>query len=405
MDLHTGTPFWLLRDGLPSTYPPLAEDLDADVAIVGAGITGAITAYELSTIGARVVVLDRRDVATGSSAASSGLLFYDTDSSLPELVAKLGVDKALRVYALGREAIDYLERFCRTAPHECGFRRAPSLYLASRRRDVAKLRHEHALRVEHGFACEWLDGPSLREISTIRAPAAIRSPGDAAVDCYQLTHQFLAAASLRGAAIRDRTAVTKVASRQNEHVLTTDRGHAVRARHLIWATGYEGAGPMTPQATLASTWVLVTEPLAASAGWPDRCLIWETARPYVYVRETDDGRLMIGGEDEPCAECHRSPTWFRRKIRRLERRARRLFPKIDFEIAYAWAGTFSTTDDGLPIIGAHEDRPREWYALGYGGNGITFSVIAAQLLRDAINRRVNPDAEIFAGGLRANVVT
>jgi glycine/D-amino acid oxidase-like deaminating enzyme len=111
----------------------------------------------------------------------------------------------------------------------------------------------------------------------------------------------------------------------------------------------------------------VTEPLESTTGWPDRCLVWETGRPYIYIRETDDGRLMVGGEDEPCAECHRSASWFRKKV---------------------------------PIIGAHDDQPGIWYALGYGGNGISFSVIAAMLLRDAIGGRVNPDAEIFAGGLR-----
>ena len=74
MDLHTGTSLWVAQAGLPASYPPLTGDLDADVAVVGAGVTGAAIAHELSRAGLRVVVVDKRDVATGSSAASTGLL-------------------------------------------------------------------------------------------------------------------------------------------------------------------------------------------------------------------------------------------------------------------------------------------------------------------------------------------
>ena len=134
----------------------------------------------------------------------------------------------------------------------------------------------------------------------------------------------------------------------------------------------------------------------AFPGWPDRCLIWETRRPYLYLRTTDDGRVLAGGEDGPCAECHRSARWLRTKTARLAARVRRMFPALPFEVAFAWAGTFATTDDGLPFIGEADERPGVWFALGYGGNGITFSVIAARLIADAYAGRSNPDAAIFA---------
>src|SRR4029453_3321190 len=80
VDLHTGLPYWLLRSGLIRTYPRLTGNLTTDVAIIGAGITGAMVAYELTRAGIDVVVLDADHVASGSSAATSGLLLYDTDS-------------------------------------------------------------------------------------------------------------------------------------------------------------------------------------------------------------------------------------------------------------------------------------------------------------------------------------
>ena len=80
MDLRTGCAFWMLKDGLLASYPSLAADLSADVAIIGAGITGALVARELTNAGANVVVVDRRDVASGSTAASTGL---DSPFSMP----------------------------------------------------------------------------------------------------------------------------------------------------------------------------------------------------------------------------------------------------------------------------------------------------------------------------------
>ena len=66
----------------------------------------------------------------------------------------------------------------------------------------------------------------------------------------------------------------------------------------------------------------------------------------------------------------------------MHERLTRLFPAARTEVAYAWAGTFATTPDGLPYVGTHPKYPRTWFALGYGGNGITFSVVAANLALD-----------------------
>jgi glycine/D-amino acid oxidase-like deaminating enzyme len=68
------------------------------------------------------------------------------------------------------------------------------------------------------------------------------------------------------------------------------------------------------------------------------------------------------------------------------------------EVAYAWAGTFGETKDGLPYIGVHPRFPHVYFALCYGGNGITFSVIAAEILRDDFIRRTNRDARLFRFG-------
>ncbi len=124
--------------------------------------------------------------------------------------------------------------------------------------------------------------------------------------------------------------------------------------------------------------------------------MWETARPYLYARLTGDDRVMLGGEDEPFAEGHADPAMMTGKTERLLERFRGLFPDLDLEIAYQWAGTFTTTHDGLPRIGTLPEHPHAWLALGYGGNGITFSMIAAHLIRDAWLGVDHPDARLFS---------
>jgi glycine/D-amino acid oxidase-like deaminating enzyme len=396
MDLHTGTPFWPARNGTMPSYPHLDQDARADVAVIGSGITGALAAYELTRAGADVIVIESHDAVGGSSAATSGLLLYETDTSLEDLAAVVGMDGAARVYTLGLRAIDRIEEVCRSLPSSCGFARRPSIYLASNEKSVANMRREFELRRAHGFDCDWMTAHDITSRYSFTGAAAIATRGTAEIDCHQFAHRLLEAAANAGARICCQSPVVTMSPDQTGVTLVTAGGATVRARHAVAASGYEASEHLARHTgDLQSTWVLVTEPLLDFSGWRDRCLIWETARPYIYVRSTDDGRLLIGGEDEPSAEAHRDPAHFDAKMNALTRRAEAMFPRIPIRPAYCWAGTFATTVDGLPYIGEIPECPNVWYTLGYGGNGITFSAIAAVLIRDTYLGRDNPDAKLF----------
>jgi glycine/D-amino acid oxidase-like deaminating enzyme len=396
MDLRTGLPYWPLRNGRLGTYPALDRDEAADVTIIGAGITGALAAYELTRAGANVVVVDKRDVASGSSAATTGLLLCETDTSLLELSNHVGEAAAARAYHLGIEAISRIESLTVSLADSCGFARRSSLYLASTRDAARMLEREYALRRKHGIGVALLDSAAIHRKWGIEAPNALYSHGGE-IDCYRFAHRLLAAARERGARIYDRTAVDDLRVEGTEMMVLIEGGHRIRSRWVAAATGYEAARHIPPPKThLSSTWAFVSESLDSRVPWPERSLIWETARPYVYARTTDDNRILVGGEDEPYAEGHEDPHLLERKTARLASRVRELFPGLKFRVAYAWAGTFGWTADGLPLIGPSPDNPRLWFSLGYGGNGITFSVIAARLLRDAYLGHPSSDAAIFA---------
>lgn len=399
MDLTSGCPFWPIKSGLLATYPPLEKNLSCEVAVIGGGITGALVAYHLAEAGVDVAVLDKRDMATGSTAGSTGLLQYEIDTPLHRLAGMVGEAAAVRSYRLCRESLGKIRTLVKRLGDPCGFEMQRSLYLASSRRAVAGLKREFDARRRHGFGVEWWDRARLAAESSLSHPAAIWSRDAAQVDTYRFTHHLLMAVEKMGARLHDRTRVTRCVRRARGVELHTERGARVRARKLVIATGYEADNALPGRVTeMSSTYAVISEPLGGLEGWPHGWLIWETARPYVYLRTTDDGRAIIGGYDEPFRDPGQRDRLLPKKTAALTRRFRQLFPKIAFEAAYAWTGTFGGTKDGLPYIGEHPERGHTYFALGYGGNGITYSVIAAEIIRDLYLRKKNADAELFRFG-------
>lgn len=396
MDLRSGHPYWLLKNGIMATYPPVTENLECDVAVIGAGITGALAAYHLVAAGIHAIIVDRRDVATGSTAASTALLQHAADTELVELASQMGESSAVRSYRLGIQAVEKIAKLLPKLGDDCGFEKKSSLYLASAKSHVPRLRSEYELRDRHGFDVEYLDRQALRNCFPFDAPAAIKSAGDAQVDAYRLNHRLLEAGVKRGLRVFDRTGVDRIETKRDSVVLTTDAGLTITASRIVFATGYESQRYLKEKVgTLHSTFALVTEPISTFPEWSDRCLIWETARPYCYLRSTEDGRILVGGKDTPFATAHKQDGLIKVKTKQLQRRLERMFPGTRMDVAYSWAGVFGTTDDGLPFIGVSPEWPNAYFALGYGGNGITMSLIAAEIIVDLYLGRANPDSELF----------
>lgn len=394
MELHSAHPYWIVRHGLLTVVPPLGGDLACEVLVVGAGITGALVADRLSEAGVGCAVIDRRDLGQGSTAASTALLQYDIDVPLVELKEKLDPAHATRAYRAGLDAIDSIEGACAGLP-DCGFVRRPSLYLTRDPGDTDFLRSELDARAAVGFEVRWLDRADLRSGWGIEAAGAIHSTAGAQVDPYHFTHALLGRCIERGVPVHDRTIVTDIKEHDQSVVVTTDRG-VVRARWVVMATGYESVAWLKKNmVNLDSTYALVSEPVSPEALWPDRALLWEHASPYLYARWTDDHRLLLGGRDEGFRNEALRDKLIARKARGLLEDLAELCPGLSIEPAFAWAGTFGSTRDGLGYIGVPPERTRVVFALGFGGNGITYSDTAARVITEMVQGREHPDAAVF----------
>jgi glycine/D-amino acid oxidase-like deaminating enzyme len=278
----------------------------------------------------------------------------------------------------------------------CQFSRRQSLLLASRRRDLAGLDREFKIRRSHGFNVERLSRRQLAATSTLPHAGALMSHDAAVVDAYALTHSLIEDACAAGLRVHERTVVKRIENLRSGVAVRCGRGAVVRARKVVIAAGYEAQNFLRQQwGSLHSTYALATLPAEDFPGWPDDLLLWETARPYIYARRTRDKRVIMGGYDEDFRDPHERDALLPAKSAALLRRLRALFPELQAETAYSWSGTFAETPDSLPYIGVSPENPRAYLALGYGGNGIIFSMLAAEIIRDLHMGEPNPDEPLF----------
>ncbi|MBV9986267.1 MAG: FAD-binding oxidoreductase [Chitinophagaceae bacterium] len=396
MDLRSGYPLSLIRNGIPFDYPKLEQDLRADVAVIGAGISGALTAYYLQQAGLDTVVIDGRTAGLGSTCASTSLLLYEIDKPLHQLREQAGRHVADRVYELSRDSVEGLGKLA----GRIGFRNfhwADSLYIASagKRRF---LEAEYSARRSLGLNVAWLDESGLMELYGVKGEAAIVSAGAARTDAYEFAHAVHQHNLSQGVRIFDRTAMGGFDIGRTDTRIVTTAGHLIRAKHLVFANGYEALESLGKGlATVHSTYVTASEQLTPEKlGKMQDFVLWDTAEPYHYIRSTSDNRILIGGRDEPFYSPARRDRLLNRKAALLERDFQKMIPGVPFTREFNWTGSFVSSADGLPYIGMHPGLKRCYFALGFGGNGINFAYLAAKLVAGLIAGKSGKDLALFS---------
>ncbi len=402
--LRLGTSYWLDGSaGAAPARPALAHDIDADVAIVGGGVTGCAVAYFLARSGAKVVLLEAERIGRGSTAASTALLMQEPDTDFIDLSARHGAAAARQVWRAGARAVTDLRRTLQALHVEAGAHRLPSAYFTRDAALVAGLRREQRRRRAAGLSARWLAPGPLFDLTGVEAEGAILTSGNAQVDPYRTCLGLAAAAETHGALIFERSRVRRMRGDATGIHLEV-RGRHVRASWGIVATGYATPEfkPLAARFRMWTTYVMATPRLSsrerASVGLGD-VMLWDTGRPYHYLRWAPDGRLLFGGCDRPQQAGPRRAARLRQRTQELVRDLTGLYPSLAHVVPdYAWEGLFATTPDGLPYIGTHRRYRRHLFALGYGGNGMTFSFMAAGILTRIIDGRPRPEDALFSFG-------
>jgi glycine/D-amino acid oxidase-like deaminating enzyme/nitrite reductase/ring-hydroxylating ferredoxin subunit len=357
---------------------------EAEVVIVGAGITGLTTALHVQAAGLRVMILEAGRVGAGTTGGTSAHLDAVPDQGADELIRKFGEASARQITAGRMAAIDQIETWCREFEIDCDFRRIPAYFYSES---------------ESGAKTLMKQADSLRRLGlSLERAAAVDLPfagyGGLRIDHQGRFHSLRYLRGLarvfhgRGGVIHEHTPVQPPAGKAEASVETA-HGRISASRGVVLCTHSPFLGPSQFDARVAAyqSYVL-TARIAEEI--PD-ALFWDDAEPYHYLRRaaSDDPHLIIaGGADHKTGQGGDE----RESVRQLEEYVRERFTVEAIE--QRWSAEFHEPDDGIPYIGAVPRADRLWMSTGYSGTGLSYGTMAGRLLSDLLLERENPLAEI-----------
>lgn len=394
--LRNEQPLWLVRPRTSVRTRRTPSSDHFDVVIVGAGISGALMAQTLCGKNLRILVVDRRRPIRGSTAASTAMIQHEIDIPLHRLAASIGHGKAARVWRRSARAVEDLKSLMRDLAIECEFQPKRVLFLSGDELGARALKKEAEEREAIGIEANYIDRAVLLERYGIDRTGAIDSAISASSNPVQMTAGVFRSAKRHGVEIAEEVEITDVREAGDVVLLATEQGKIIEANHVVFCTGYEFLECLkSPRHTLMSTWALASKAQVKRPKWLDRYLVWEASEPYLYFRSTTDGRIIVGGEDEKSDEAFKDLGKIKQKAATLIEKLADLTGISLGKPDFAWSASFGVTPDGLPMIGRAPGMRHVFVSMGYGGNGITFSKIAADLISAEILGYQDADCDLF----------
>ncbi|MED3791635.1 FAD-dependent oxidoreductase [Niallia alba] len=395
MSLYHGSLYWPTTISDRPVYPKLDKEVSCDVLIIGAGMSGALLTYKLAKEPLDVILVDKNCVGNGSSSANTGLLQYSNDKMLHSFAESIGEKDAVRFYQLCLNGMKELKKIATSLQDDIQFIDRQSLYYASTESDIVSLQREFEILKKYNFPVEFLEEEMLYKLYGLNKHGAIRTMGDAEVNPLKLVLSLVKEASKKSnVQVFENTEVTEPQYKDG-YWLFHNEDAIIRAKHVVYATGYHLDNfTMEMPTELNRTFAIITNPISSFRNWKDRCLIWETKRPYFYMRTTVDGRIIAGGLDEETIESPRDPRILQIYADRLLARIKEHFPYLQLKAEYVYGATFGESKDGIPFIGEHPNKKNLYYCLGFGGNGTVYSAFGSTIIKDLIINGNHPDADL-----------
>ena len=368
---------------------PVSSDLRLETLVVGAGIAGLSTAYELLLRGREVAVVDRGAIAGGMTARTSAHLSCQIDDRYTEVIGVHGEPAARQYFQSQKAAIDRIETICGDAAIDCDFKRVDLYLFAPDGKGLRQLKRELEAVGKIGFPdVEWadvpLDGP---------AEGCLRFPNQARFHPLVYLSGLCKAMKRRGGQFFSDTPIVAVEETARGVVVKTESGHTITAHSLVAATNAPFVNRLSVHTKQVPnrTYVMTAR---VPKGSVDDVLIWDTEDPYHYVRlepRQKDDLLIFGGEDHKSATVDDADA----RLGRLEGWARQRFPRMG-AIEDSWSGQIYEPVDYLPFIGRSPGHKRVFIVTGDSGEGLTTGVAASLILPDLIEGKKNAWAKVYS---------
>ncbi len=355
---------------LPAPCPPLRGAAEADLCVVGAGITGLSAALHAAQAGMSVIVLDAQRVGWGASGRNGGQIGSGFNWDHKKLASRLGREKADSLWTLAEDAKALTRRLISEHAPEADYRPG-ILHLSQDPRERAAF--AKAARAEPETYAS-LDRAALSDrIGTSRYAGGLLDMSAGFCNPLAYVLGLAQAARAAGAVIHERSEVTSLGP-----PVRTRHGR-VDARFVIHATnGYASdlASKTGARVLPLNNYIAVTEPLTAPP-MPDPIAVADDRAVVNYWWQSRDGRLVYGGGE---SYGKRFPADIERKIRT---NLARVYPNLaDVGFDYAWGGTLAITATRLPYLA--EVAPGVFSAGGYSGHGLALSGLFGQVMVEAL---------------------
>jgi len=383
-------PYWSVSTKLPR-FPSLSRNIEVDVVVIGAGLTGITTAWLLKREGVKVALLERHRCAASDTGHTTAHLTYVTDTRLHRLVKTFGRDGAKAFWEAGAAAIDQINEIARTAARDSEFRWVKGFLHArlndSDKKDISALEQDAVLARELGFSAEF-----VKAVPLLNRPG-IQFNNQAKFHPLKYLAPLLKSINGDGSYVFENSNATEI----EEKPLTVHVGkHKLRCSYLVIATHNPLLGKTgLLKGTLFQSKLALYTSYVLGAEYPKdtlpEALFWDTSEPYHYLRvdrRAHHDYVIFGGGD--CKTGQEKNT--RQVFKNLELQLQRLLP--DAKVRHRWLGQVVETNDGLPFIG--ENAGQQFIATGFCGNGFTLGTLSAAMARDRYLGRKNPWFELFA---------
>lgn len=365
-------------------FPALTENLKTEICVVGGGISGISIAFQLAKRGHKVVLLEGTRIASGQSGRTTAHLTYQVEDQFENLLKHMDKDR-LREFVNGhRRGIDLIEETIFEENISCDFKRLSGYLFLGDGDKLDTLKKEVEIGHEIG-----LDLSLAEQVPAFPylGPAVIY-PKQAQFNPTKYIAGLLQSLKKMNVAIYENSHVSEFKVTNQEAQLVTEDGMIVEAEYLVIATDspINNRFYIHTKQSAYRTYVLGFK-MKQRIDFP---LLWDTADPYHYIRQTDD-MLLIGGEDHRSGQSPVSDPCLK-----LEEWGRKHFSSLLGEVVYKWSGQVFEPVDHIAYIGRNPGLEKNVFiTTGQSGIGMTSSAIASMIIPDLIEGRANSMIDVF----------
>jgi glycine/D-amino acid oxidase-like deaminating enzyme len=372
VDEAQANPLWPVE----TRFPILDKDLRVDVGIVGAGIAGISCGFHLHNAGYKVAIVEKEEVGSAATGASSGILYYGSGGNFVEAEQRYGKEDATVLWKETASAIADIVSLIEKHEIHCGLRRTGGIMAAKNDAEKARIEKEKTELASIGIATDQYSGQDLETF--FRGTAFIS--GLSFPTCSVIHPAQFAAELARkfNFPVYEKSPMLKL-TEEKEHVTIQSSRARIQCDRAILATNLEPLYGLEKHFSQETTIVLASEELPEiKEVWPEDKIIWTMEEKYDILYPL--GRRLALELYEP---------------KRIKQKIASYFGKFAFDRQYQWGESWSKTEDMLPIVGPVSDRVCAAVAMGDEGIVMGFTIgkkipLALKQQSDPILRMASP---------------